>query len=184
MGCDIHFVIEKRIEDQWVGVYSHSHTPHFMPEGEWILRHRHALRLSKDAERDDEASFEKQPDICYATDSYLRRPVFAGRNYDWFALLAGVRGDGPESRGVPDDISDLARIEIDSWGEDGHSHSWDNLAQFLRLWIQSLDGSEPEIAEIIAAFVQGGDSSSQVLRRLVDTWDPIEDFRVVYWFDN
>lgn len=48
----------------------------------------------------------------------------AYRNYKRFASLAGVRGDGPEPRGLPDDISESSQLFVDEFGEDGHSHSW------------------------------------------------------------
>lgn len=63
---------------------------------------------------------------------------YRGRNYDLFAILANVRngygfagvktGKGfvPISlpKGLPVDVSTEIREESDSWGVDGHSHSW------------------------------------------------------------
>ena len=46
------------------------------------------------------------------------------RNYDRFAALASVRGDGPEPKGIPDDVSDTVKYWIDYWNLDGHSHTW------------------------------------------------------------
>jgi hypothetical protein len=51
-------------------------------------------------------------------------PVTTERNYDRFAALAGVRGEGPEPRGIPEDASDTTKYLVDLWGSDGHSHSW------------------------------------------------------------
>jgi len=51
-------------------------------------------------------------------------PLTRNRNYRRFAALAGVRGDGPSPRGLPDDLSALALDEVNSWDGDGHSHSY------------------------------------------------------------
>ena len=55
--------------------------------------------------------------------------ILMERNYWEFAVLAGVRNhDGIEPisdpKGVPDNVSDEIRQEIDDWGDDGHSHSY------------------------------------------------------------
>jgi len=50
-----------------------------------------------------------------------------GRNYDWFGIIAGVRGGpdiGTAHRGVPDDASGAYRDMVDAWGVDLHSHTW------------------------------------------------------------
>lgn len=51
------------------------------------------------------------------------------RDYDWFGILAGVRNYTntrpiAEPRGIPFGVSDEVKEKIDSWGMDGHSHSW------------------------------------------------------------
>ena len=55
-------------------------------------------------------------------------------NYVLFALLAGVRnyhGFMPIAppRGLPTDVTEEAKAEADSWGSDGHSHSWLTVAE-------------------------------------------------------
>lgn len=50
-------------------------------------------------------------------------PLACDRNYERFAALAGVRGDGPEARGLPDDLSDLAQLDGGYYLGD-HSFSW------------------------------------------------------------
>src|SRR6266852_2677609 len=62
------------------------------------------------------------------------RGVPTHRHYRRFAALAGVRGIGPAPRGVPEDASDLARMEIARWGCDGHSHGWLTLVEAARVW--------------------------------------------------
>jgi hypothetical protein len=61
-------------------------------------------------------------------------PLYSGRNYDRFAVLADVRnhhGCNPidHPRGVPDDASYNVRKENERWGMDGHSHSWFSLQE-------------------------------------------------------
>lgn len=46
------------------------------------------------------------------------------RNYERFAKLAGVRGDGPVPRGLPPDISETVAYHAKNWEMDGHSFSW------------------------------------------------------------
>jgi len=78
-------------------------------------------------------------------DGYLSNydsAVYTGRNYDLFAMLAGVRngrgfagvatGSGfeplAEPRGIPDDVSDV----VGRWARDGdHSHSYATVAELL-----------------------------------------------------
>ena len=74
---------------------------------------------------------------------------FEGRNYNAFSLFAGVRFRNDfhgryvsvydeffwaemcvtphpiaQPRGLPEDVSPSVKAESDSWGPDGHSHSW------------------------------------------------------------
>lgn len=73
----------------------------------------------------------------------LTEHPYHNRNYDLFAILAGVRngsgfagsvtGEGftPISppRGIPDDASAYYRHKVDEYGVDGHSHSWVTLKE-------------------------------------------------------
>lgn len=70
----------------------------------------------------------------------LTSEPYGGRNYDLFAMLADVRNGGfrgeprriepiDEPRGIPDDASAEAREFLESYGVDGHSHSWFTLAE-------------------------------------------------------
>ncbi len=62
--------------------------------------------------------------------------VYEGRNYELFAILAGVRngyGIKPivERRGLPDDLSNEVSSTADHWIDDGHSHSWLTLKELV-----------------------------------------------------
>lgn len=67
-------------------------------------------------------------------DMFLLREVSAtGRSYALFAELAGVRGHGPQAKGLPADVSKEIIDTVDDWGVDGHSHSWITLEAFQRI---------------------------------------------------
>ena len=54
------------------------------------------------------------------------------RNYELFSVLAGVRGDGAEPKGLPEDCSDMIKHASDLWDSDGHSHSYTSLSDFKK----------------------------------------------------
>lgn len=97
------------------------------------------------------------------------------RNYPFFALLAQVRGSGPDSeppRGLPNDLSDLAKHEIANWGRDGHSHSWHTLDEYVKKLLCA--GVQRQL--------QGGYPVREFFRHLPsELWS---DYRVIFWFDN
>lgn len=156
MGCDIHIVVEQRWEDRWVGVAT--------SQG-------------------------------FMTDSYLPGPTkgypYAGpavgqRNYAFFGRLAGVRASGPPPQGFPDDASDLSLMLAQQWGDDGHSHSWLPLWEFADRWCS---GSDDFIAQRAKDRLGGKATSEHRLldRASIGTYDSeagMENFRVVFWFDN
>jgi hypothetical protein len=55
------------------------------------------------------------------------------RNYEVFGALAGVRGDGPEPRGLPNDVTEIVLKASNQWGGDAHSHSYYSLAEFKNI---------------------------------------------------
>lgn len=169
MGCDIHWIIEKKksairgdSSEGWVGVAIKYHTP----------------------------NLPIQTEIPAGFNTYSR-PVISDRHYGFFAALAGVRGDGPYPRGLPNDLSDLARMDIDDYGADGHSHSWATLREFIMTWLKT---SMPQVHdEMVAdlATARLGDQAipSETLARLAFytgiSWvSELDDYRVVYFFDN
>jgi hypothetical protein len=116
MGCDIHLYVEKRANQ--------SH--------DW----ESADKWTKD--RDDSVMRVDQE-------------FYDGRNYRLFSILANVRnghgfagvktGDGfvpiSEPRGLPSDVSPNVAALSESWGEDGHSHSYLTVAEIMAFdWTQ------------------------------------------------
>jgi hypothetical protein len=118
MGCDIHCYGERRVNGAWE-VFDG-------PLSSWSRYER------KHEEEDDEGN-------VIAT-RRIPLPVYSGRNYALFTILAGVRDYGPreskriaDPRGVPDDASADYLFIVESWGVDGHSHSWLTLRE-LAAW--------------------------------------------------
>lgn len=108
-----------------------------------------------------------------------RSPIARERNYRLFAALAGVRGDGPEPRGIPDDASATTRLLVRQWGGDGHSHSWLPLAE-ATLEFNKRRYSEGEVSV---------DPESYRDKYPASYWfgvesDNVENYRLVFWFDN
>lgn len=176
MGCDIHFVVEMRrtqydddkdayvpVEpSKWVGVFGMWKTPALASE---------LTPIPKLGE----------PSLSWVS-IFDRMPAMNQRNYDFFARLAGVRGEGPEPKGVPPDASELARLMVDNDGPDGHSHSWDTLEDFIRAWLLSLQ--DEVVASAVEKQLQGKDRDLILYLAGVWDWDELTNYRVVYWFDN
>lgn len=141
MGCDIHAVVERKVDGEWVGVHNF---PYFSGV-------HFAMR---------------------------------DRNYERFGMMAGVRREGPDSRGMPHDASKLARMEVEHWDVDGHSHSWNTPAELVPILLET--GGDTERERIAALLLEGGDKAAEhICAYWLGVWgvDPA-DVRVVYWFDN
>ena len=116
-------------------------------------------------------------------DGAFSTPAATERNYRRFAALAGVRGEGPAPRGLPDDISETAQFIVDEWGADGHSHSWLPLEEAARIFAEtSRQVKEDEEADAI---------TMHRLKRPSDFYFEVDedhlkerDYRLVFWFDN
>lgn len=164
MGCDIHMVVERRDPELgWVGL-------HDFPYG----------------------TVELFTEINGKSEFVAGRPHWlpCSRNYELFAEIAGVRGDGPEPRGMPGDASDLARMEVRRWGDDGHSHTWLLMSEAVRPFGVAMLG-EQGWAKLVADKVSGEpdwDTTGKVLDRfgigLSDDDETLDDYRLIIWFDN
>lgn len=164
MGCDIHMVLEEYCPPlrKWVGIHG------FKAE-------------NKDAFEIMSNDFVELEGVRYIMHRATRR------NYQFFGELAGVRGEssfGYEAKGMPDDASDLARMEDEKWGQDGHSHSWHLLPDFLKCYA----AAEGTLGELVAERLADEDKEmSELVDKLIpfDYLDPpFKDYRVVFWFDN
>jgi len=135
MGCDIHILVERNVDGEWICV--------------------NTMSAVKDARHGN----------CY--------PNALDRNYERFAKLAGVRGDGPKPRGWPADVSQTASFIHGKWSSDGHSHSWMSVAEaapiFLETEFRGLDSY---------AYSHPADFYFNVDDR------DMESHRIVFFFDN
>lgn len=140
--------------------------------GEWVGVHAcpYILRVTKNDDRGEYVGWQAK-----------------ARNYDLFARLAGVRGEGPAPLGLPEDASALAKMEARKWGGDGHSHSYCSVREFTQKEMQTRQ-SEYITQAIRKKFLTGDDG---VRRRAMELFGIEEDidgdldrFRVVFWFDN
>jgi len=103
------------------------------------------------------------------------------RNYQFFAKLAGVRGDGPIPNGLPNDISKLTRALANNWDNDGHSHSYLPLYEFVMRYIVSHEDLIPMATDLR---LRGEDPVRYWLEERVWVPNNLDNFRVVFWFDN
>jgi hypothetical protein len=73
----------------------------------------------------------------YEDYDYIQQVNATGRNYHLFAALAGVRGDGPEPKGIPEDASETIKraLPYDDYGN-YHSHSYYSLDEFKQILIE------------------------------------------------
>jgi hypothetical protein len=166
MGADIHMVLEKRTKvrdkEAWVGVNAFP----------YVKATIYAYDLAKQT--------------YTSLHGYTQWQV-RGRNYALFAALAGVRGDGPTPKGVPYDASDLALMMIDSWADDGHSHTWMMMDEALPIFVMHGQFG-PQAAAVLSAFANGTDHALDAY--MENFWslnyddEKLSDFRLILWFDN
>jgi hypothetical protein len=178
MGCDIHFVIEKRsIRDanKWVGIYSTGYEPFYVPD-------------------------EKNPNEW----AYNRR-LAKSRDYAFFAELASVRGKSSESRepkGCPGDASDLTFEELKRMDGDAHSKSWLTAREFVSAYMKAQELAIPYMEEHVAKhpkleiFQKTLNEQRAFIARLKEKefipfdallgieLEDADNVRVVFWFDN
>jgi len=130
MGADIHSMVEIK-QDRWTSTRQWE-----VPGLPWTI----GAESSRWVEMEDEIF----PQSSWRGEGLTKTPL-DDRNYTLFALLADVRngrgfagvktGDRitplADPRGVPRDASYAWLATCDSWGPDGHSHTWFTLAELL-----------------------------------------------------
>lgn len=151
MGCDIHVVLEKQYKTG--------------DSIEWVGLNCFAPIVPLSV-----GSFRKTNETTYW--------CITDRNYELFSALAGVRGNGPEPRGLPEDASLLTLMKLEPWGQDAHSISWGTLDDIGGLFLAhyapefSLEGHRKDVLLSLFGVLSYPDN--------VD----LSEYRVVYWFDN
>lgn len=104
------------------------------------------------------------------------------RDYKLFAKMANVRNFDShvepisDPRGLPDDVSEVAKIESDYFDSDGHSHSWLSKEEIasLREWILEENKKSPFKTTFKLPYVA----------QYPEDYPRYEDVRIVFWFDN
>lgn len=182
MGADIHIYAEKKItmnyKDTWVYYRSYERISSKMFD---------SFRLVVGDCKVVEDAIPDPINLWYRVD---------GRHYDFFAALAGVRGLGPEPKGLPDDMSFVVKYKADSWGADGHSHSWYYAEDFLPIFLEHHTTPE-ERKEYAKDILENG--SAFTMSKALDQYLGIDTYigeglngslyetnayRFVFWFDN
>ena len=139
MGCDIHTLLEKKCYDGscWNNVDYWQYTY-------------------------DEDSSYKLRLIDFYDD----------RNYELFSVLADVRNYQDleyicEPKGMPEDCSKETQDYIDSWGLDGHSHSYFTIKELYDYWLEmptTIKRNGILIGEILEKFDKTGEEPTEWCR--------------------
>lgn len=116
----------------------------------------------------------------YHSGTYAAREA-KQRNYKRFAALAGVRGEGPEPVGWPEDASDGAMLMSEGYGNDGHSHSWLSL-ETAALVFEGTAWDKPK-------WMNGDDPYYRFFGLEIGEGDEgydglVSEYRLLFFFDN
>lgn len=163
MGCDIHLYVEKRLKNK-----------------DWAM--------VRDLNRDINAeSLRPWHNEKVEVVGWWR---LADRDYALFANLAGVRGAGPEAKGLPGDVSPYVEDESDTWDSDGHSHSWSTPLEFMEAYVKAMQAYDEQGREldkyVQVRLKEGTEKAVRMFMRDMCSLDTEqgEEYRFVYWFDN
>ena len=104
MGCDIHICTEINKKGVWVNSDDWKYNPYYEV-------------VNTDGVQE-----------------YTLNSIYNTRNYNLFALLAGVRNYSnvtpiAEPKGIPEDVHHITKQEYDMWGLDAHTPSWFTLEE-------------------------------------------------------
>jgi len=173
MGCDIHSLVEVRVDGKWGMACS------VFPLDDWEREW-----CKKD--------FGDEP---LSNRNYSL--------FGWLADVRNYSAVTPISdpRGVPNGISEDARKEIEYWGIDGHSHSWLTLKELLEYDYDQVIEDRRVTREIAPNVFDGGATADKgegeqtTVREHIgeELFDAIEimktlgepeDVRMIFWFDN
>lgn len=136
-------------------------------KGEWVCAHPYEY------DKYNENEFEPQD--------------YYERNYNLFAILAGVRSYGntdgiiSQPRGVPDDCCEQYRKFVERWGEDGHSHSYFTMRELM---VARDKTKYLTTYRTLDSFIHHLNMISQVMTVWKQAIDEPDDWRVCFFFDN
>jgi len=113
------------------------------------------------------------------------------RDYRLFTKMAGVRAASDEiksialPRGLPANITEIVRFDRDYWGVDGHSDSWlgvEDIQELYRFYL-TLPGQDNLDWHRVFGYLFG--NGWEYLKKYPKSYPKeLEDFRLVFWFDN
>ena len=113
------------------------------------------------------------------------------RNYQLFEKMAGVRGELRNAidkpRGLPECINLMTKFKSDYWDSDGHSHSWLNSKELAELDKWTKEQMMTETRQPVFGYLFGNSFNDWF--KYPDDLERIrsfglEDFRIIFWFDN
>ena len=163
MGADIHLYVERKLKN-----------------GEWAM----VRDLNETINPESMRAHHESPQGPYG---WWR---LVDRNYALFAHLAGVRGVGPEAKGLPGDVSPYVEEQSDYWGGDGHSRSWSTTLEFMEAYVKAMEyyaDQQTELDKYVQARINDGTEVALTLfMRDMCSLDLERghEYRFVYWFDN
>ena len=114
--------------------------------------------------------------------TYINYDEGIGRNYELFADMAGVRGDGPEPKGIPYGVSSIIKKVIEQWKGDAHSHSYMPLNELKKL--MKKHGYDVKSNEMFTSCQTISKELSQIDKILLNGPKSIVEHRVVFFFDS
>jgi hypothetical protein len=109
------------------------------------------------------------------------------RNYDFFALIAGVRNYDnikpiSKPKGIPKDVTYITKKHYESWGLDAHDASWLGVEELIEL--ENIKHDEVFFLEDTFKTFIFGNRLTGWYKYPEDNKIGIEDLRIVFWFDN
>jgi hypothetical protein len=151
-------------------------------------------------EKDPNHTWHHDDDLDYTYRS-LNSCAGAMRDYNLFAILAGVRGRGGIPKGLPLDVDeDIKEAASDL---DWHSHSWATLEEFKQALVKAGHDLNYKKCEIVFPFVINykqlpinWPNYIDIIRYCENVLDELRadallldtnlepEIRLVYWFDN
>lgn len=159
MGCDIHLFAERKARH-----------PLFWWKVQWVSIDKYTLNPDFGSD-DSEPKFHIDRKDRFYT---------GGRNYNLFCALAGVRSY--QFNGEPKQVSEPKGLsnhcfqimeEIERYGSDGHTHSWNTLAELERFdWSEYGKTCNDFVNEVLPKLKAASRTSRH------------DDVRIVYFFDN
>lgn len=163
MGCDIHLFAEIKPKKSILNLFG-------LIKSKWISVDKYSFNEWFEKYPEDEREFHIAREDYFYT---------GGRNYNLFCALCGVRSSSfygePQSiskpKGIPKLVSNEINYEINHYGTDGHSHSFNTLKE-----LKEFD------------FTSYGKTCDDFLNEVIPKMESFnvgdENIRIVYFFDN